>query len=202
MQYYLRARFHFNKDQFADLMVISGIAGTISQGPVFIDMKVSREQRLLSIGLFFECIHVRTFSSIANDTVMDPSSSTGPTHEAAVDLEETEAIRRSTCPTHEAAADLEETEAIRRSTRVKRQCFFTVSHGPSGCEALYLSKLDLVSRERLNDASQEFVPSPMLKVNFERHMTTGFTNQSNPAIDGSGMILLVMLIKEEGRGKR
>jgi hypothetical protein len=31
LQYYLKARFHFNKDQFADLMVISGIAGTISQ---------------------------------------------------------------------------------------------------------------------------------------------------------------------------
>lgn len=30
-QYYLKARFHFNKDQFADLMVISGVAGTISQ---------------------------------------------------------------------------------------------------------------------------------------------------------------------------
>ena len=30
-QYYLKARFHFNKDQFADMMVISGIAGTISQ---------------------------------------------------------------------------------------------------------------------------------------------------------------------------
>lgn len=30
-QYYLKAKFHFNKDQFADLMVISGIAGTVSQ---------------------------------------------------------------------------------------------------------------------------------------------------------------------------
>lgn len=30
-QYYLKAQFHFNKNQFADLMVISGIAGTISQ---------------------------------------------------------------------------------------------------------------------------------------------------------------------------
>ncbi|KAJ8752298.1 hypothetical protein K2173_003934 [Erythroxylum novogranatense] len=30
-QYHLWARFHFNKDRFADLMVISGIAGTISQ---------------------------------------------------------------------------------------------------------------------------------------------------------------------------
>lgn len=31
VQYYLKAKFHFNKNQFADLMVISGIAGAISQ---------------------------------------------------------------------------------------------------------------------------------------------------------------------------
>ncbi|RXH73360.1 hypothetical protein DVH24_013044 [Malus domestica] len=31
MMYFLKARFHFNKDQFADLMVISGVAGTVSQ---------------------------------------------------------------------------------------------------------------------------------------------------------------------------
>ncbi|XP_022144399.1 hippocampus abundant transcript-like protein 1 isoform X4 [Momordica charantia] len=31
MMYYLKARFHFNKDKFADLMVISGSASTISQ---------------------------------------------------------------------------------------------------------------------------------------------------------------------------
>ncbi|XP_012571512.1 uncharacterized protein [Cicer arietinum] len=31
MMYYLKARFHFDKNHFADLMVISGIAGTVSQ---------------------------------------------------------------------------------------------------------------------------------------------------------------------------
>lgn len=31
MQYYLKARFHFNKTQFADLMLIVGVAGTLSQ---------------------------------------------------------------------------------------------------------------------------------------------------------------------------
>ena len=31
MQYYLKAEFHFDKDQFADLMIINGIAGIISQ---------------------------------------------------------------------------------------------------------------------------------------------------------------------------
>lgn len=30
-QYYLKAQFHFDKDQFADLMIINGIAGTASQ---------------------------------------------------------------------------------------------------------------------------------------------------------------------------
>ncbi|CAN1315241.1 Hippocampus abundant transcript 1 protein [Linum perenne] len=31
LTYFLKAEFHFNKDQFADLMVISGVAGTVSQ---------------------------------------------------------------------------------------------------------------------------------------------------------------------------
>lgn len=31
MQYYLKAEFHFNKDEFADLMIIDGIAESISQ---------------------------------------------------------------------------------------------------------------------------------------------------------------------------
>jgi len=31
VQYFLKAQFHFDKNQFADLMVISGIAGTVSQ---------------------------------------------------------------------------------------------------------------------------------------------------------------------------
>ncbi|GAV88687.1 MFS_1 domain-containing protein, partial [Cephalotus follicularis] len=61
MMYYLKARFHFNKDQFADLMVISGIAGTISQLLVmpFLAPAIG-EERLLSIGLFFSCAHVRS----------------------------------------------------------------------------------------------------------------------------------------------
>lgn len=31
MQYFLKARFHFNKNQYADLLLIFGVAGTISQ---------------------------------------------------------------------------------------------------------------------------------------------------------------------------
>ncbi|XWS24544.1 hypothetical protein CRYUN_Cryun28dG0111900 [Craigia yunnanensis] len=63
--YYLKARFHFNKDQFADLMVITGVAGTISQllfMPILVP--VLGEERLLSIGLFFNCAHM-IFYSIA-----------------------------------------------------------------------------------------------------------------------------------------
>ncbi|KAH7567078.1 hypothetical protein JRO89_XS07G0013900 [Xanthoceras sorbifolium] len=57
--YYLKAKFHFNKDQFADLMVISGIAGTVSQLVMMpILVPVLGEARLLSIGLFFNCVHV------------------------------------------------------------------------------------------------------------------------------------------------
>ncbi|KAF8022648.1 hypothetical protein BT93_F0228 [Corymbia citriodora subsp. variegata] len=63
MMYYLKAQFHFNKNQFADLMVISGIAGTISQlliMPILAPM--IGEARLLSIGLFFNCVHMILYS--------------------------------------------------------------------------------------------------------------------------------------------
>ncbi|XP_062024253.1 uncharacterized protein LOC133740332 isoform X1 [Rosa rugosa] len=57
--YYLKARFHFNKDQFADLMVISGVAGTISQLVLMpLLAPVLGEERLLSIGLLFGCAHM------------------------------------------------------------------------------------------------------------------------------------------------
>ncbi|KAJ0750253.1 putative major facilitator superfamily, MFS transporter superfamily [Helianthus annuus] len=57
--YYLKAEFHFDKDQFADLMIIHGIAGIISQlilMPVL--SRVINEVHLLAIGLAFTCIHV------------------------------------------------------------------------------------------------------------------------------------------------
>ncbi|KAK8530035.1 hypothetical protein V6N13_102916 [Hibiscus sabdariffa] len=56
--YYLKARFHFNKNQFADLLLIAGIIGTASQ--LFImPLLVSPigDGRLLSIGLFFSCVN-------------------------------------------------------------------------------------------------------------------------------------------------
>ncbi|KAL7207013.1 hypothetical protein ACSBR2_019663 [Camellia fascicularis] len=51
--YFFKARFHFNKDQFAELMLIGGIAGTISQ-LLFMPMlsPFLGEEKLLSIGLF------------------------------------------------------------------------------------------------------------------------------------------------------
>ncbi|KAJ4700590.1 hippocampus abundant transcript-like protein 1 [Melia azedarach] len=63
MMYYLKAKFHFNKDQFADLMVISGIAGTISQLVVMpLLAPALGEERMLSIGLLFNCAHVFLYS--------------------------------------------------------------------------------------------------------------------------------------------
>ncbi|CAI0382412.1 unnamed protein product [Linum tenue] len=63
LTYYLKAEFHFNKDQFADLMVISGIAGTVSQLIVMpILTPFLGEGVLLSVGLFFSCVHTFLYS--------------------------------------------------------------------------------------------------------------------------------------------
>ncbi|XP_039045112.1 hippocampus abundant transcript 1 protein-like isoform X2 [Hibiscus syriacus] len=61
--YYLKARFHFNKNQFADLMLIAGIIATASQ--LFImPLLVSPigDGKLLSIGLLISCIHAIIYS--------------------------------------------------------------------------------------------------------------------------------------------
>ncbi|XP_039024257.1 hippocampus abundant transcript-like protein 1 [Hibiscus syriacus] len=61
--YYLKARFHFNKNQFADLMVITGVAGTISQlllMPLLVP--VLGEEKLLAIGIFFNCANMIVYS--------------------------------------------------------------------------------------------------------------------------------------------
>ncbi|KOM51694.1 hypothetical protein LR48_Vigan09g035300 [Vigna angularis] len=63
MLYFLKAQFHFDKNQFADLMVISGISGTVSQLLVMpILAPILGEARLLSIGLFFHCVHMFLYS--------------------------------------------------------------------------------------------------------------------------------------------
>ncbi|KAK1362265.1 Hippocampus abundant transcript 1 protein [Heracleum sosnowskyi] len=61
--YYLKAQFHYSKNQFADLIVINGIAGTISQ-MVFMPLiaPVIKEEKLLAIGLFFGCVHILLYS--------------------------------------------------------------------------------------------------------------------------------------------
>ncbi|XP_052192481.1 uncharacterized protein LOC127801406 isoform X2 [Diospyros lotus] len=50
--YFFKAEFHYNKDQFADLMLIGGVAGTVSQ-LLFMPMlaPIVGEEKLLSLGL-------------------------------------------------------------------------------------------------------------------------------------------------------
>ncbi|OAO94579.1 hypothetical protein AXX17_AT5G40010 [Arabidopsis thaliana] len=73
--YYLKAKFHFNKDQFADLMIIVGASGSISQ-LLFMPVLVPalKEERLLSIGLFFGCAHVPYMAAIFALFSIFPSS--------------------------------------------------------------------------------------------------------------------------------
>nr|XP_004253206.1 uncharacterized protein LOC101250386 [Solanum lycopersicum] len=61
--YFLKAQFHFNKNQFADLLIISGIAGSISQ-LLLMPILVSAlgEEKLLSVGLLFSCFHILLYS--------------------------------------------------------------------------------------------------------------------------------------------
>ncbi|CAI9755814.1 unnamed protein product [Fraxinus pennsylvanica] len=63
LNYYLKAQFHFNKDEFADLMIIAGIAGSISQLIIMpILTPLMGEEKMLSIGLFFSCAHMVLYS--------------------------------------------------------------------------------------------------------------------------------------------
>ncbi|KAL5706381.1 hypothetical protein ACHQM5_024558 [Ranunculus cassubicifolius] len=61
--YFLKAQFHFNKDQFADLMLIAGLAGAISQ-LILMPIVATRlnEVNLLRIGLFAACTHMFLYS--------------------------------------------------------------------------------------------------------------------------------------------
>ncbi|XP_074353635.1 uncharacterized protein LOC141692634 isoform X3 [Apium graveolens] len=61
--YYLKAEYHYNKDQFADLMIINGIAATISQMllmPVL--APVLKEDKMVTVGLFFSCAQIVLYS--------------------------------------------------------------------------------------------------------------------------------------------
>ncbi|KAL1542862.1 hippocampus abundant transcript 1 protein isoform X1 [Salvia divinorum] len=63
LTYYLKAEFHFNKDQFADLLIIYGIAAVVSQiiiMPLLIPLM--GEEKMLSVGLFFAFAHMLLYS--------------------------------------------------------------------------------------------------------------------------------------------
>ncbi|KAG9442870.1 hypothetical protein H6P81_018724 [Aristolochia fimbriata] len=57
--YYLKAKFHFNKNQFADLLLIAGIAGTTSQLLVMpLLASIFGEVTLLTVGLCASWLHI------------------------------------------------------------------------------------------------------------------------------------------------
>ncbi|XP_047171328.1 hippocampus abundant transcript-like protein 1 [Vigna umbellata] len=61
--YYLKARFQFNKNQFADLLMITGVGATLAQlflMPILVP--VIGEEKLLSTGLLIGCINVLVYS--------------------------------------------------------------------------------------------------------------------------------------------
>ncbi|KAL0560997.1 hypothetical protein IC582_001415 [Cucumis melo] len=63
--YYFKARFHFDKDQFADLMLLNGVAGTVSQLVLMpLLVPVLSEDKLLSLGLLVGSISM-VINSIA-----------------------------------------------------------------------------------------------------------------------------------------
>ncbi|XP_078440674.1 uncharacterized protein LOC144710714 isoform X2 [Wolffia australiana] len=61
--FYLKSRFHFNKEQFADLLLLGGTAGAISQLLLMPILAPSvGEEKLLSIGLLASCSHIFLYS--------------------------------------------------------------------------------------------------------------------------------------------
>nr|XP_043617749.1 hippocampus abundant transcript-like protein 1 [Erigeron canadensis] len=61
--YYLRAEFHFDKDEFAYLLIINGVAGIISLMIIMPMLaKVLNEEKLLAIGLAFNCIYISLYA--------------------------------------------------------------------------------------------------------------------------------------------
>ncbi|KAG6571004.1 Hippocampus abundant transcript 1 protein, partial [Cucurbita argyrosperma subsp. sororia] len=59
LAYFLKARFHFDKNQFADLMIIEGVAGAVSLFLLMPALALAiRQERLLSIGLWASIINV------------------------------------------------------------------------------------------------------------------------------------------------
>ncbi|PIA35503.1 hypothetical protein AQUCO_03500101v1 [Aquilegia coerulea] len=63
MMYFLKAQFHFSKNQFADLMLIAGLASSISQLLLMPMLAPALDEvKLLRIGLFAACVHMFLYS--------------------------------------------------------------------------------------------------------------------------------------------
>ncbi|CAI0468927.1 unnamed protein product [Linum tenue] len=67
MMYYLKARFQFSKNQYADLMLIVGLAGMLSQLVLMpLLAPFVAEQKLLSLGLLVGCANVYFFHELVS----------------------------------------------------------------------------------------------------------------------------------------
>ncbi|KAI5410273.1 hypothetical protein KIW84_055680 [Lathyrus oleraceus] len=86
MQYYLKARFQFNKNQFADLMMISGIGATLTQlflMPILVP--AVGEEKLLTTGLFVSCINIFVYSIVWSSWITSiASKQVGPNEQGMV----------------------------------------------------------------------------------------------------------------------
>ncbi|CAN0845746.1 Hippocampus abundant transcript 1 protein [Linum grandiflorum] len=70
MLYYLKARFHFSKNQYADLMLIASLTGMLSQlilMPILVPFVA--ERKLLSVGLLVGCANTIVLSIAWSDWV-------------------------------------------------------------------------------------------------------------------------------------
>ncbi|KAL6209197.1 hypothetical protein ACLB2K_020140 [Fragaria x ananassa] len=88
--YFFKARFQFDKNQFADILLLVGISGAISQ-MIFMPLLATRirEERMLSFGLLLSCISVpyaatvfSSFGLLAQPTIRSiASKQVGPTEQ-------------------------------------------------------------------------------------------------------------------------
>ncbi|CAI0468923.1 unnamed protein product [Linum tenue] len=73
LQYYLKARFQFSKNQYADLMLIVGLAGMLSQLVLMpLLAPFVAEQKLLSLGLLVGCANTVVLSVAWSNWLLQP----------------------------------------------------------------------------------------------------------------------------------
>ncbi|CAI0468922.1 unnamed protein product [Linum tenue] len=73
MMYYLKARFQFSKNQYADLMLIVGLAGMLSQLVLMpLLAPFVAEQKLLSLGLLVGCANTVVLSVAWSNWLLQP----------------------------------------------------------------------------------------------------------------------------------